>query len=62
MVKYIKQKCPGCGRMVDHLWSWKKSFDSCAYCNPYIKGRELKEVLHDLNEKRKKESKKRKQK
>lgn len=62
MINYIKQKCPGCGRMVDTLWSWKKNYDSCAYCNPHIKGRSTGQMLHDLNEKRKKESKKRKKK
>lgn len=55
MVERIKQKCPGCGRMVDTLWSYKKCFDSCAFCNPHIKGKSVGQVLHDLNEKRKKE-------
>jgi hypothetical protein len=54
----VKQKCPGCGRMVDTLWSHKKSFDSCAFCNPNIKGRGVGQVLHDIQEKRKQEDKK----
>jgi hypothetical protein len=51
----IKQKCPGCGRMVDTLWTYKKEFDSCKFCNPHIKGRSTGQVLHDLQEQRKKE-------
>ena len=32
----VKQKCPGCGRMVTELYSNRKLFDSCVYCNPHI--------------------------
>jgi hypothetical protein len=44
--------------MVDTLWTYKKPFDSCSYCNPHIKGRSTGQMLHDLNEKRKKECEK----
>jgi hypothetical protein len=53
-----KQKCPTCGKLVDVLYTNKKEFDSCINCHPTLKGKSLGQVLHDLNEKRKKESKK----
>jgi hypothetical protein len=56
----VKQKCPGCGRNVDTLYSWKKNLDSCQHCHPKLKGKDLSLILYELNERRKKESKRKK--